>query len=789
MTTNANGKSNDAINSVLVNQSNKNNSGSSVDSDEPIRVGTDLLEQIKANESLVIAYIVKRVHKDLNNELVKQPSSSNGSTPTAASTPGSTTPALNFAAVALAAVNAQDNEDLIIDVSSKAVNLVEHSSNQATFTYKSLTHSLKSWPFLCKNQANKSRICELTVETVRECLNSLNSQNGSVNLAEYLTSTSDGKFLKETKLAEQNKQQPVLMSRTEANELARMLFLSNRGRPVVHASQNVNEAYFVCKCTEDNVETTVSQQEIDDILNNSLLNSIKPPPFTVLASSPKLGAANSEHATNDGPEWTWNNLVNGTPNETVSDNDNNVLSSSLSSSPTKPPSQPQTQQLKESDSIKVDQQSEITQTSLHMNTSNSNDDIAQLQKNISADEAVLMRKELDEPVVINSNNNNHYQISNELSKDESLDNTNNKNSNDNKEEEVSVAVVNIDEPVTLTLKSSSSTSNLNETEQIELQENSNSNPHFPPSLDSHLEETAQIALSTSAQDNDAPVSVVFEESTDHALVEENLQEIRTILEPSIETRVSQNQEESTASATNEVIEAPAMSSAAETIVVQGNNEIRNIVSSESGTKENHEEEAQVASDQPLPDPDTVVVKTVEEETPATSDNSLPATQTVVIKGNEEIASVEQTTYTVADVHNDNNESVKLVVEEVNKLDSSDSAVENNSEEVTTSATVSNTEANNAEQEVKNTINLDQQNGDHTAPESEITNNKENGELDPILQQSLLDDRFYNNDSFKTEPPVNGHHLNDAATVIQANLKGQAVRDELKGNHEANNEKA
>ena len=73
-------------------------------------------------------------------------------------------------------------------------------------------------------------------------------------------------------------------------------------------------------------------------------------------------------------------------------------------------------------------------------------------------------------------------------------------------------------------------------------------------------------------------------------------------------------------------------------------------------------------------------------------------------------------------------------------------------------------------------------------------------MDPILQQSLLDDRFYNNSAFKvffpfsfiqtiillynillkTEQPVNGDHLNEAAITIQSGLKGQAVRDDLKG---------
>ncbi len=139
----------------LTNNNTANNTTNLNENDESVKVDLNLLEQIKANENLIIAYIVKRVHKDLNNELVK-----NNTTSTA---------------------SVQDNEDLIIDVSSKAVNLIEHSSNQSTFTYKSLNHSLKSWPFLCKNQSNKSRICDLTVDTVRECLNNLNSQS-DINL-------------------------------------------------------------------------------------------------------------------------------------------------------------------------------------------------------------------------------------------------------------------------------------------------------------------------------------------------------------------------------------------------------------------------------------------------------------------------------------------------------------------------------------------------------------------------------------------------------------------------------
>jgi hypothetical protein len=49
-------------------------------------------------------------------------------------------------------------------------------------------------------------------------------------------------------------------------------------------------------------------------------------------------------------------------------------------------------------------------------------------------------------------------------------------------------------------------------------------------------------------------------------------------------------------------------------------------------------------------------------------------------------------------------------------------------------------------------------------------------MDSILKQALLDDRFYNNDSFKTEKPLNENkdESDAAATVIQANYKGHVV---------------
>ncbi len=72
---------------------------------------------------------------------------------------------------------------------------------------------------------------------------------------------------------------------------------------------------------------------------------------------------------------------------------------------------------------------------------------------------------------------------------------------------------------------------------------------------------------------------------------------------------------------------------------------------------------------------------------------------------------------------------------------------------------------------------------------------DDGKLDPILKQSLLDDRYYNNHAFKVlqlnlminkkfnyiqyqeETAVNDPNGNIAATNIQANFKGHTVRQE------------
>ena len=61
----------------------------------------------------------------------------------------------------------------------------------------------------------------------------------------------------------------VLLSRAQANKLARILFLRSRARPIVHASSKMKNAYFVSKQLADGVtEECVSPNEIKEILEN-----------------------------------------------------------------------------------------------------------------------------------------------------------------------------------------------------------------------------------------------------------------------------------------------------------------------------------------------------------------------------------------------------------------------------------------------------------------------------------------------------------------------------------------
>ena len=248
-----------------------------VDFDEPIKINKHLLEQIKSNQEKIVDYIVKIVRQKLNSESLD------------------TKQKLSFAVVTLAAHAAHLNDDLTIDVGAKAVNLIVDDPNPKYLpasNYLELYNLLKKWEFICKNQTNKNRICYLTVETIRNCLNEINEINDTnFDLVKFL----NGGDLKEENIPLTPPQSPtneappqsttneapptvqltptrkiwdnaVLLSRNKANELARILFLSNRGRPIIHANPN-GKGYFVNKQLDNNSEVTLTQDEIDEILN------------------------------------------------------------------------------------------------------------------------------------------------------------------------------------------------------------------------------------------------------------------------------------------------------------------------------------------------------------------------------------------------------------------------------------------------------------------------------------------------------------------------------------------
>lgn len=174
----------------------------------------------------------------------------------------------------------EGNEELISDVVSKAVNtLVNTPLPNTTLSYKSLNASLKAWPFICKNQANKQHICDTTTETIRECMSTINhesDENAKFDLVNFLSQNSAALTPPQTPVKATNmspeeiwNENAVLMNRTKANQLARLLFLSNKARPVIHSSTRVRDAYYVNRELPDKTQVCISQNEIDDLLNNS----------------------------------------------------------------------------------------------------------------------------------------------------------------------------------------------------------------------------------------------------------------------------------------------------------------------------------------------------------------------------------------------------------------------------------------------------------------------------------------------------------------------------------------
>jgi hypothetical protein len=294
---------------------NTNNTNSSFDKlekikNEQIRIDNNLIDQIELYQNKVIDYIVKVVRKELNSELVKNSAGSN-----------------NFVAVIQAATAAQDNDDLITDVASKAIFLIK--TGRCNTTYRNLNDSLKSSNFLCKNQTHKTRICELTTETIYSCLSALNTNSN--NLIDLLDDFESNKTvlvdnnnnrqdvinLNNKTINQENQwDNAILLSRSEANEVARMLFYSNRARPVIHASPKAKDAYFVNKQLNENLEVTVDRNEIDEILhtfNQPVLNNIQ----------------NQYQYFNDNTNQNENNLTPVVSNESETPSSNKRLSSNF----------------------------------------------------------------------------------------------------------------------------------------------------------------------------------------------------------------------------------------------------------------------------------------------------------------------------------------------------------------------------------------------------------------------------------------------------------------------------
>ncbi len=231
-----------------------------------IRIEKALIDQIKKNEIKVIEYLVPLVRRELNNELIRH------------ATPKSLDRSPDLASTALAVSHHAENDDLIVDVVSKAVStLVNTPTPNTTLTYKSLNLSLRAWPFICKNQANKTRICDLTSETIRECMNTINhefDENAKFDLVNFLTQSSEltppqTPEKQYSSLEEKWNEHAILMNRTKANQLARLLFLSDKARPVIHPSNRVKDAYFVNRELADKTQVCITQDEIDQLLNNS----------------------------------------------------------------------------------------------------------------------------------------------------------------------------------------------------------------------------------------------------------------------------------------------------------------------------------------------------------------------------------------------------------------------------------------------------------------------------------------------------------------------------------------
>ncbi|RNA40398.1 abnormal spindle-like microcephaly-associated -like protein [Brachionus plicatilis] len=230
---------------------------------KPIRMPASLADQIEQHSQPVIDYIGHIVQRELNADLT------------------------NMASVVLAAAVAKDNADLIQDVAAKAVYLIANQNqNYRPDTYQQLNEALKAAQYLFKNQTNKNAIIDLTVNTIETSIDVINEEmdaHGSqFSLVEFLAKNGLDQSLTPPQTPQTNgtPRQPTestpfidwdnaqLLSRAQATEVARILFLSNKARPVVHASPKAKDAYVVNKQEDDLSEVALSRDEIEQILNS-----------------------------------------------------------------------------------------------------------------------------------------------------------------------------------------------------------------------------------------------------------------------------------------------------------------------------------------------------------------------------------------------------------------------------------------------------------------------------------------------------------------------------------------
>jgi hypothetical protein len=348
-----------------------------------ISMSDELFTQITRNQKDITDFIFTRVKIELNDELLHHDQYLNNHYGPEKKP--------NLAQVALLASKATDNDEMIMEVSTRAITLVQ--LEKCGSTYQNLLDSLLSNKFLCGKQQNKIRICELTgkhlslfnlfkffknsililiykVDIIRDCLNLLNesnhtsNNNNNIDIMEYLRlhlkksqkdsthSTDQTSKLINTNHLQTTPVTPpdtpewlnnaVPLTRIQANYIARIMFLSSRARPIVHASPLSKEAYIVNREIDGtNKEITLTQKEIDDILytfkeaNSTITSSYQTPVYkkndivnsqTANANQSKLNYY-SNGTVNDRREATCLNPLtpDSTPKLTYSqfDDDNN----------------------------------------------------------------------------------------------------------------------------------------------------------------------------------------------------------------------------------------------------------------------------------------------------------------------------------------------------------------------------------------------------------------------------------------------------------------------------------